>query len=225
MATEDGGKNSQGGVICVLPNGETQTDAELLEELTGIMAKVHVDAPSVIDAFVADISKGANQTMDDAEKEALKEELRNEFTMKINTLEGQICRSVEHIILERFKGEDGSRVQRANDRLEMTEFKYERLNNHFNEMMEKLKAEIKNEIREDVVGDISKSFDAKHNAARYVEKERIKALKAEGEEKKQVLNFRMEKTYLDILDEWAENRDIKTRTAALKAMILELGDD
>ena len=92
-------------------------------------------------------------------------------------------------------------------------------------MKEKLKAEIKNEIREDVVGDISKSFDAKHNAARYVEKERIKALKAEGEEKKQVLNFRMEKTYLDILDEWAENRDIKTRTAALKAMILELGDD
>jgi|TARA_A100001035_G_C27782588_1_gene502563 hypothetical protein len=156
MATEDGGKNSQGGVICVLPNGETQTDAELLEELTGIMAKVHVDAPSVIDAFVADISKGANQMMDDAEKEALK-------------------------------------------------------------------AEIKNEILKELKAEGAESFswtDAARGA-----KLRPFLLAKQSEEKKQVLNFRMEKGYLDVLDLWAEKRGIKTRTAALKAMILELGDD
>ncbi len=156
MATEDGGKNSQGGVICVLPNGETQTDAELLEELTGIMAKVHVDAPSVIDAFVADISKGANQMMDDAEKEALK-------------------------------------------------------------------AEIKNEILKELKAEGAESFswtDAARGA-----KLRPFLLAKQSEEKKQVLNFRMEKGYFDVLDLWAEKRGIKTRTAALKAMILELGDD
>ena len=156
MATQDGGKNSQGGVICVLPNGETQTDAELLEELTGIMAKVHVDAPSVIDAFVADISKGANQMMDDAEKEALK-------------------------------------------------------------------AEIKNEILKELKAEGAESFswtDAARGA-----KLRPFLLAKQSEEKKQVLNFRMEKGYLDVLDLWAEKRGIKTRTAALKAMILELGDD
>ena len=156
MATEDGGENSQGGVICVLPNGETPTDAELLEELTGIMAKVHVDAPSVIDAFVADISKGANQMMDDAEKEALK-------------------------------------------------------------------AEIKNEILKELKAEGAESFswtDAARGA-----KLRPFLLAKQSEEKKQVLNFRMEKGYLDVLDLWAEKRGIKTRTAALKAMILELGDD
>tara|TARA_A100001037_G_C15011945_1_gene572128 strand:+ start:138 stop:569 length:432 start_codon:yes stop_codon:yes gene_type:complete len=143
-------------VICVLPNGETQTDAELLEELTGIMAKVHVDAPSVIDAFVADISKGANQMMDDAEKEALK-------------------------------------------------------------------AEIKNEILKELKAEGAESFswtDAARGA-----KLRPFLLAKQSEEKKQVLNFRMEKGYLDVLDLWAEKRGIKTRTAALKAMILELGDD
>ena len=45
----------------------------------------------------------------------------------------------------------------------------------------------------------------------------------EGAEKLS-FNFRMEQAYLDVLDQWAEARGIKTRTAALKAMILELGD-
>lgn len=158
MATQDGGKNSQGGVICVSPFGKTQTDAELLEELTGVMANAHVDAPSVIDAFAADILKGANQTMDDEEKEALK-------------------------------------------------------------------AEIKNEILGELKADAARSAKAKLNAARYVAKQSIYAVKEKGKETKQILNFRMEKSYLDILDQWAEKRGIKTRTAALKAMILELGDD
>ena len=158
MATQDGGKNSQGGVICVLPNGETQTDAELFEELTDVMAKVHVDVPSVIAAFTADISKGANQTMDDAEKEALK-------------------------------------------------------------------AEIKDEIFDELKEYFRKNANARGNAYRYVAKQRIEALKAEGEEKKQILNFRMEKSYLDVLDRWAEKRGYKNRTAALKAMIRDLGDE
>ncbi len=55
-------------------------------------------------------------------------------------------------------------------------------------------------------------------------KDRLSMLaELEGAEKLS-FNFRMEQAYLDVLDQWAEARGIKTRTAALKAMILELGD-
>ena len=88
---------------------------------------------------------------------------------------------------------------------------------------EALKAEIKNEILKELKAEGAESFswtDAARGA-----KLRPFLLAKQSEEKKQVLNFRMEKGYLDVLDLWAEKRGIKTRTAALKAMILELGDD